>query len=137
MIVAREVSRGRHVPAHHDHRDPGPASPQVLEDQHHAARPGRILSHNWTNQEWGAAVQGAANLSDNERQAMATMLGSINTMDYESQIALLDQAVELLQNGFEVEKVNNVWRARTGNRPATPSAPVTPSTKKFEILSVK
>src|SRR3990167_44606 len=84
-----------------------------------------------------AAVQGAANLSDNERQAMATMLGSINTMDYESQIALLDQAVELLQNGFEVEKVNNVWRARTGNRPATPSAPVTPSTKKFEILSVK
>ena len=83
------------------------------------------------------AVQGAANLSDNERQAMATMLGSINTMDYESQIALLDQAVELLQNGFEVEKVNNVWRARTGNRPATPSAPVTPSTKKFEILSVK
>lgn len=45
-----------------------------------------------------AAVQGAANLSDNERKAMAEMLGSIGTMDYETQMALLQQAKDMLVN---------------------------------------
>ena len=58
-----------------------------------------------------AAIQWAANLSDNERNAIAEMLGSINTMDYESQMALLDSAIETLSNSGDVEQnANGIWQ---------------------------
>lgn len=65
-----------------------------------------------TAMQMAVAIQGAANLSDTERQVMAGMLGSINTMDYESQMALLDSAVALLRNGADVEKVGGLWKVR-------------------------
>lgn len=64
-----------------------------------------------TAMQMAAAIQGAANLSDNERKAMADMLGSINTMDYESQMALLKQASELVGAGADIKKVNGFWQA--------------------------
>jgi hypothetical protein len=76
------------------------------------------------------AVQGAANLSDSEREAMKGMLGNIATMDYESQIALLDNASELLRtSGANVQQIGvkdpqtgmtkMVWQAVEGNMPST------------------
>lgn len=62
-----------------------------------------------TAMQMAAAIQGAANLSDNERKAMAEMLGSIHTMDYQSQIALLDSAADLISSGTDVEKVGDNW----------------------------
>lgn len=62
-----------------------------------------------TAMQMAAAIQGAANLSDNERKAMADMLGSIHTMDYESQMALLDRARDLLKSGADVENVEGYW----------------------------
>lgn len=67
------------------------------------------------------AVQGAQNLSDSERKAMAGMLGSIATMDYESQMALLDSAMDTLSNSGDVEKVGETWQPRgTRGRTAGP-----------------
>lgn len=71
-----------------------------------------------TAMQMAAAIQGAANLSDNERKAMADTLGSIHTMDYESQLALLDQAGQLLESNAEVEKRDGRWYPR-GRVPAT------------------
>lgn len=62
-----------------------------------------------TAMQMAVAVQGAANLSDSERTAMAGMLGNIATMDYETQMALLDSAVETLKNSGEVIKQGDVW----------------------------
>lgn len=62
-----------------------------------------------TAMQMAAAIQGAANLSDNERKAMAEMLGSINTMDYESQMALLQHAADLVSSGADVENVDGKW----------------------------
>ena len=76
-----------------------------------------------TAMQMAVAVQGAANLSDTERKVMAEMLGSINTMDYESQMALLDSAVELLKNSADVEKVGTVWRVRGRAPQAAQEAP--------------
>ena len=62
-----------------------------------------------TAMQMAVSIQGAANLSDTERQTMAGMLGSINTMDYESQMALLDSAVDTLKNSADVLRVDGVW----------------------------
>ena len=66
-----------------------------------------------TAMQMAAAIQGAANLSDNERKAMAETLGSIGTMDYESQMALLGSAAELLENNADVVKVGTTWLPAT------------------------
>lgn len=94
-----------------------------------------------TAMQMAAAIQGAANLSDNERKAMAEMLGSINTMDYESQMALLDTAVDLLKNNAEVTKAGDTWvpvsraiRVAPGaNVPTTP-APGTTKIGRFDVV---
>lgn len=86
-----------------------------------------------TAMQMAAAIQGAANLSDNERKAMAEMLGSISTMDYESQIALLENASDLIKNGADVQKVGNAWvpsgrktRIAPGGADKLPAAPAGP-----------
>ena len=71
-----------------------------------------------------AAIQGAANLSDNERKAMAEMLGSINTMDYESQMALLQHAADLVSSGADVEQVEGKWLPVTRAFKVAPGARV-------------
>lgn len=75
-----------------------------------------------TAMQMAVAIQGAANLSDTERQVMANMLGSIATMDYTSQMALLDNAGTLLSSNADVEKVGGVWKVR-GAPASTPKAP--------------
>lgn len=76
-----------------------------------------------TAMQMAAAVQGAANLSDSERRAMAETLGSIHTMDYASQLALLDSAADLVKSGADVEEVDGHWipvnrvmRLKTGTK---------------------
>ena len=55
------------------------------------------------------SIQGAANLSNNEREAMAKLLGSIGSMDYESQMALLENAKDLVKSGHDVTQVDGSW----------------------------
>ena len=56
-----------------------------------------------TAMQMAVAIQGAAGLSNSEREAMAKMLGNIATMDYESQMALLENASEMIRGGADVE----------------------------------
>ena len=55
-----------------------------------------------TGMQMAIALQGAANLSDNEREVMVSALGSIASMDYESQMALLENAVNMISGGGDV-----------------------------------
>ncbi len=83
------------------------------------------------------AVQGAAGLSNSEREAMAGMLGSIDKMDYPSQLALLDKASQIVGAGEDVQRVTvkdpttgqtvERWAPTTRSRPgvAFNPAPVT------------
>jgi hypothetical protein len=59
-----------------------------------------------TAMQMAVAIQGAANLSDTERETMKGMLGSIAGMDYESQLALLDNAAQLISNAADVQAVD-------------------------------
>lgn len=59
------------------------------------------------------AVQGAAGLSNSEREAMKAMLGNIATMDYETQMALLQNARDMISGGADVARAK-VKDAATG-----------------------
>ena len=89
-----------------------------------------------TAMQMAAAIQGAANLSDNERRVMAEMLGSISRMDYESQMALLDQAFDLLKSNADVEQRGSRWYP-AGSRVKGPASESSGGAGQFEILSVK
>lgn len=58
-----------------------------------------------TAMQMAVAIQGAAGLSNSERETMKGMLGSIATMDYVSQMALLERASELIRGGADVALV--------------------------------
>ena len=55
-----------------------------------------------TGMQMAIALQGAANLSDSEREVMVSALGSIAGMDYESQMALLENASDMISGGGDV-----------------------------------
>lgn len=61
-----------------------------------------------TAMQMAVAIQGAAGLSNAEREVTKGMLGSISTMDYQSQMALLERASELVRNGADVALVDVV-----------------------------
>lgn len=69
------------------------------------------------------AIQGAANLSNTEREAMAKMLGSIGSMDYESQMALLENAKDLIKSGHDVAQAGGAWVPANGRIKVAPRAP--------------
>ena len=58
-----------------------------------------------TAMQMAVAIQGAAGLSNAEREVMKGMLGSIATMDYESQMALLEKASQLIRTGADVSLI--------------------------------
>lgn len=58
-----------------------------------------------TAMQMAVAIQGAAGLSNSEREAMAKMLGNIATMDYETQLALLENASQMIRDGADVSLV--------------------------------
>lgn len=58
-----------------------------------------------TAMQMAVAIQGAAGLSNAERETMVGMLGNIATMDYETQMALLEKASELVRGGADVQQV--------------------------------
>lgn len=68
-----------------------------------------------TAMQMAVAIQGAAGLSNSEREAMAKMLGNIATMDYETQIALLENASEMIRSGADVALIQ-VKDPKTGEK---------------------
>lgn len=59
-----------------------------------------------TAMQMAVALQGAAGLSNAEREVMKGMLGSISTMDYQSQMALLERASEMVRGNADVSLVD-------------------------------
>lgn len=59
-----------------------------------------------TAMQMAVAIQGAAGLSNAEREVMKGMLGNIATMDYTSQMALLERASQLVRGGADVDLVD-------------------------------